>query len=142
VSDPFDLDRFVRAQDDRSTYAGALAELRRGRKVGHWVWFVFPQVGGLGSSPMSVRYALSGLAEARAYLAHPTLGPRLRKCCEALQALGTSDPVAVLGGIDAVKVRSSMTLFAHAGDGTDGPFRAVLDRFYAGQEDDATLARL
>ncbi len=143
MDDTFDLERFVQAQDERSAYAGALAELERGHKTGHWIWFVFPQVAGLGSSAMSVAYAVSGLPEARAYLAHPVLGRRLRECCAALLALGTSDLVAVLGGIDAVKVRSSMTLFARAaGPGDDEPFRTVLDRFCGGHEDEATLGRL
>lgn len=140
VSDPFHLERFVQAQDERSRYADALAELDRGRKVGHWIWFVFPQVSGLGSSPMSVAYAVSGLAEARAYLAHPVLGPRLRQCCRALLTAPSDDPVAVLGPVDALKVRSSMTLFAHgAGPADEALFRAVLDRFYGGREDAATL---
>lgn len=143
MDDPFDLQRFVQAQDAGSAYAGALAELRRGRKVGHWIWFVFPQVSGLGLSAMSVRYAVSGLPEARAYLAHPVLGPRLVECCDALLALRTTDPVAVLGAVDAVKVRSSMTLFARAaGSAGAAPFEAVLDAFYQGQGDPATLERL
>ena len=139
-----DLTRFVAAQDAGGTYAAALAELRAGRKRGHWMWFVFPQVAGLGQSPTSREYAISGLEEARAYLAHPVLGPRLVECAEALRALDTDDPVAVLGGIDAVKLRSSMTLFAHAAEHDEdrAVFRAVLDKFYGGQEDPATLVRL
>ena len=135
-----DLERFVDAQD--GVYEQALAELERGRKTSHWMWFVFPQVAGLGRSPMAQRYAIESLAEAQAYAAHPVLGPRLRACCAALLAL-PSDVTAfdVLGGIDAQKLRSSMTLFARAAP--DEPlFAAVLARFYDGAEDDATLARL
>ena len=139
MSDPFELERFVRAQDG-GVYEQALRELRAGAKRGHWMWFVFPQVAGLGHSPMAQRYAVGGLDEARAYLAHPVLGPRLVECAQALLDLPGDDPVAVLGPIDAVKLRSSMTLFAAAGG--DPVFRAVLDRYFAGAEDEATLARL
>ena len=138
VNDPFDLDRFVKAQE--GTYDAALAELSRGRKTGHWMWFVFPQIAGLGFSAMSRRYAISGLDEARAYLAHPVLGPRVVACAKALLGLGTRDAVAVMGGIDAQKLRSSMTLFARAGG--DPAFRAVLEGFFDGEEDAATLTRL
>lgn len=143
ISDP-DLQRFVTAQDEHGTYDAALAELRRGRKSTHWMWFVLPQLHGLGQSVFARVYGVRGLDEARAYLAHPVLGPRLRECGDALLALGTSDPEAVLGGIDAVKLRSSMTLFAHAAEDDDGArvFRAVLDRFFAGEEDAATLRLL
>ena len=136
--DRFDLDRFVQAQE--GTFEGALAELRRGRKTGHWMWFVFPQIAGLGFSAMAQRYAISGLDEARAYLDHPVLGPRLVACAQALLDLGANDAVAVMGGIDAQKLRSSMTLFVYAGD--EGTFRAVLERFFRGEEDSATLDRL
>jgi uncharacterized protein (DUF1810 family) len=138
-----DVSRFVAAQDAGGTYERALRELRAGAKRSHWVWFVFPQVVGLGLSPTSREYGLAGLAEARAYLAHPVLGPRLRECVEALLALDTHDPVAVMGGIDAVKLRSSMTLFARAADGDESqPFRDVLASFFDGEEDPATLSRL
>jgi uncharacterized protein (DUF1810 family) len=137
--DPFRLARFVDAQT--GTYAQALAELRAGRKTGHWMWFVLPQVAGLGRSPTAQHYAISGLEEARAYLAHPVLGPRLVECAQALVDLGGRDPVAVLGSIDAVKLRSSMTLFAHA-DPAQPVFRAVLERYFAGQEDESTTSRL
>ncbi|MGG5260069.1 DUF1810 domain-containing protein [Phycicoccus avicenniae] len=138
-----DVSRFVEAQESGGTYASALVELRAGEKRSHWMWFVFPQVSGLGRSPTAVHYGVDGLGEARAYLAHPVLGPRLVECCEALLALDGSDPVAVLGGIDAVKLRSSMTLFAQAaGEGSDGPFRAVLEQYFAGEEDPATVALL
>ena len=139
-----DLSRFVRAQDDGGTYATALGELRAGSKRSHWMWFVFPQVAGLGSSPMAREYAISGVDEARAYLAHPVLGPRLLECAQALLDLGGSDPQAVLGGIDAVKLRSSMTLFAHAAEHDEdrAVFRAVLSQYYGGEEDPATIIRL
>jgi uncharacterized protein (DUF1810 family) len=109
----FDLQRFVDAQDRGGAYERALAELQQGRKRGHWIWFVFPQIAGLGTSEMSRRYAIASLEEASAYLAHPLLGRRLVECAEALLELPGRDPVAVLGGIDALKLRSSMTLFAH-----------------------------
>jgi uncharacterized protein (DUF1810 family) len=136
-----DLERFVDAQDDGGTYRQALAELRAGRKTSHWMWFVLPQVAGLGHSSTARRYAVADLAEARAYLAHPVLGPRLRECAQALLDLPGSDPVAVLGSIDAVKLRSSMTLFAAAAP-DDPLFPAVLDRYFDGERDDATTSRL
>jgi uncharacterized protein (DUF1810 family) len=134
-----DLSRFVDAQDG-GTYEQALRELRAGRKQGHWIWFVFPQIAGLGRSPTSQHYALSGLDEARAYLAHPVLGPRLVEAAQALLDLPGDDAVAVLGPIDAVKLRSSMTLFSRAGG--DPVFAAVLAKYFAGQDDEATLACL
>ncbi len=134
-----DLSRFVEAQD--GTYGQALAELRAGRKTGHWMWFVFPQVAGLGRSPTAQHYAISGLDEARAYLAHPVLGGRLVECAQALLDLPGSDAAAVLGPVDAMKLRSSMTLFARA-DPAQPVFRAVLERYFAGQEDEATTSRL
>ncbi|HWH21205.1 MAG TPA: DUF1810 domain-containing protein [Solirubrobacterales bacterium] len=140
--DPFNLRRFVEAQDDSAIYARALGELRDGRKRGHWIWFVFPQIAGLGSSPMSQAYAIRSLDEARAYLAHTTLGPRLRESCEALLANDPSLTVEqILGGIDAIKVRSSMTLFATA-DPSKPLFSDVLERFYAGEPDPETVRRL
>ena len=137
-----DLERFVRAQEN--VYARALAELRAGRKRSHWMWWVFPQVAGLGQSPTSRHYALAGLEEARAYLDDPVLGRRLGECVDALLALDDDDPVAVLGGIDTMKLRSSMTLFAHAAGDEEArrPFREVLDRYFHGKEDPETLARL
>ena len=144
VSDAFDLDRFVTAQDRGGTYAAALAELRAGRKRTHWMWFVFPQLVGLGRSGMAEHYAIDGLAEARAYLGHPVLGPRLLECARALTDLPDRDPVRVLGHVDAMKLRSSMTLFARAADGPHerAAFAAVLDQYYGGEEDPATLAGL
>ncbi len=141
MSDPYDLQRFVDAQDRGGTYDRALQELRDGRKTSHWMWFVVPQIAGLGSSPMAQRYAISSLDEARAYLAHPVLGDRLRESARALTGLDTSDPGEVLGGIDALKLRSSMTLFARAAP--DEPlFAQVLDQYFGGAADDATDARL
>lgn len=132
------LQRFLDAQEDAAIYARALGELRAGRKRSHWIWFVFPQIAGLGSSPMSRAYALGSLEEARAYLAHPLLGPRLRECCEAL--LAAPDELTterILGGIDTLKLRSSMTLFHHA-DPEEPLFPAVLARFYRGEPDPET----
>ena len=145
TEDPHDLQRFVAAQED--TYDRALAELRRGRKTSHWMWFVFPQVHGLGRSPMAQRYAVTGLEEARAYLAHPVLGPRLRACADTLLELasgpgGRPEASDVLGGIDAVKLRSSMTLFAAAAGGEDDRFGRVLEEYFDGEPDQATLDRL
>ncbi|GAB3242845.1 DUF1810 domain-containing protein [Kineosporia babensis] len=139
--DPFDLARFVEAQDSGGTYARAVAELRAGEKVGHWMWFVFPQVAGLGLSAMSVRYAIDGLPEARAYLAHPVLGPRLQECAGILDGLPRSDADQILGPVDAAKLRSSMTLFAYAAPERE-EFRSVLKKYFGGVEDSATTARL
>ncbi len=135
MEERFDLERFVAAQ--QGVYEQALAELRAGRKRSHWMWFVFPQVAGLGRSPTAQRYAISGLEEARAYLAHPVLGPRLCECCRTLLELPPSDPGEILGGIDALKLRSSMTLFARA-DPREPLFADVLERWYGGGRDDAT----
>ena len=140
MSDAFDLERFLAAQDG-GTYERVLAELRAGRKTSHWMWFVFPQLRGLGRSETARYYGLASLDEARAYLAHPVLGPRLRECADALLGLDGDDPVAVMGGVDALKLRSSMTLFARA-DPDDERFPAVLRKFYGGEEDEATLALL
>ena len=139
TGDAFDLERFVQAQD--GVYEQALRELRDGAKRGHWMWFVFPQVAGLGSSPTAQRYAISGLDEAHAYLAHPVLGPRLVECAQALLELGERDPVRVLGSIDALKLRSSMTLFEAAAP-DERVFGEVLERFYDGDRDAATTSRL
>jgi uncharacterized protein (DUF1810 family) len=141
VTDAFQLQRFVDAQDDGGTYDQALTELHAGQKRSHWMWFVFPQVAGLGRSATARHYAISGLDEARAYLAHPVLGPRLLESARALTALDTSDAVAVFGGTDAQKLRSSMTLFAAAAP--DEPvFGQVLDQYFAGALDEGTTARL
>lgn len=137
----FRLDRFVEAQDEGGTYERALAELRAGRKASHWMWFVFPQLAGLGHSPMSQRYAIASLEEAQAYLAHPVLGPRLRECAEALLAVEGRSAEQILGGIDAIKLRSSMTLFARANP-EEPAFRQVLVRYYGGEADPETERRL
>jgi uncharacterized protein (DUF1810 family) len=137
TADPFDLERFVRAQDDGGTYQDALAELRHGSKVSHWMWFVFPQIAGLGQSAISRRYAISSLAEARAYLDHPVLGPRLAECAGVVAALTGRTAEQIFGGIDALKLRSSMTLFLHAGP-QQPAFRQVLDRYFGGIPDPAT----
>jgi uncharacterized protein (DUF1810 family) len=139
MTDPFDLDRFVRAQAD--TYAQALAEIQRGRKRSHWMWFIFPQIAGLGSSPMARRYAIASLAEARAYLEHPVLGPRLVECGEAACAVGGRSAVEIFGTPDDVKLRSSATLF----DAVSVPgsvFDRLLQKFFDGERDPKTLAMI
>jgi uncharacterized protein (DUF1810 family) len=137
VTDPHDLARFTEAQDAGGTYDRALAELRAGRKTSHWMWFVFPQIAGLGRSPTARRYAIASLEEARAYLEHPVLGPRLRASAQALLDHTGATAEDVLGEIDAMKLRSSMTLFARAAP--DEPlFGQVLDRYFGGAADDAT----
>lgn len=135
-----DLTRFVTAQDEGRTYDAALRELRAGRKTTHWMWFVFPQVAGLGRSSTAQHFALAGVPHAQAYQAHPVLGPRLRECCQALLSLETADAAAVLGSVDAQKLRSSMTVFTLAAP-DDPLFTAVLDRFHGGQPDPLTLAQ-
>lgn len=136
--DPFDLRRFLDAQ--QGVYATALAELRAGAKRSHWIWFVFPQLRGLGRSATAHRFGISSLAEAQAYLAHPVLGARLRECAAALAGVQGRSARQILGFPDDLKVRSSMTLFARAG--ADQVFRDVLDKFYDGGEDAETLALL
>ena len=139
-----DLTRFLTAHEEGGTCATALAELRSGRKRSHWMWFVFPQVAGLGRSATAQRYAISGIDEARDYLAHPVLGPRLVECARALTVLPGDDPIAVLGGVDAQKLCSSMTLFVRAADKDEdcATFRAVLDRYFGGADDQETVRRL
>lgn len=136
------LGRFVDAQ--RDSYAAALAELKAGAKRSHWMWFVFPQIAGLGRSETARFYAIRDMAEARAYLAHPLLGPRLAEASEALLTHADRSAESILGPIDAMKLASSMTLFeAAAGDGTRAlPFARCLDAFFAGRRDAATLNRL
>ena len=141
TNDPYHLERFVAAQDSGGTYQRALAELRAGRKTSHWMWFIFPQVAGLGFSAMAQRYAISGVAEARAYLGHPVLGPRLRACAGAIAAADDSTADRILGPVDAMKLRSSMTLFAVAGP-QEAVFGEVLARYFDGEPDEATLDRL
>ena len=130
------LDRFLDAQ--RGDYAAALTEVRRGRKTSHWMWYIFPQIAGLGQSSTARYYSIRDLEEAREYYAHPVLGQRLREISGALLGLRGSDPVAVFGGIDSMKLKSSMTLFAVAAP-DDPLFRQVLDKYYGGEQDALTL---
>jgi uncharacterized protein (DUF1810 family) len=138
-ADPFDLQRFVDAQD--RVYPTVLDELRGGRKRSHWIWFVFPQLRVLGHSPTAVRFGISSLDEACAYLAHPVLGPRLRECARLVARIDGRSADEIFGWPDNLKVRSSMTLFARATD-DDAAFRAVLVKFYDGAEDSATIELL
>jgi uncharacterized protein (DUF1810 family) len=137
MTERFDLDRFVAAQDHGGTYEAAVTEMRAGRKRSHWMWFVFPQIAGLGQSPISRRYAISSLAEAQAYLAHDVLGPRLVECARIVSDLNAPSAEDIFGGIDAMKLRSSMTLFARA-DPTNPVFGEVLEAYFGGQADEAT----
>jgi uncharacterized protein (DUF1810 family) len=140
ASDPFDLKRFVEAQSD--TYERVIDEIRNGRKRTHWMWFVFPQLQGLGYSPMARRYGITGLAEARAYLAHPVLGARLYQCAAALEGNDSGESAAaIFGSTDTMKLRSSLTLFAQAA-GRESIFERLLDKYYAGERDDLTMAML
>ena len=141
TGDPYDLRRFVAAQDAGGTYRRATAELRNGRKDSHWMWFIFPQVAGLGYSPASRTYAISSLAEARAYLAHPVLGPRLLECAALAADVPGRTAEQVFGEVDALKLRSSMTLFMHADPGQQ-VFRQVLDQYFGGVPDSATERRI
>lgn len=139
MSDPHDLQRFLDAQ--RGVHDAALAELRRGRKTSHWMWFVFPQVAGLGRSAMAQRYAIASLDEARAYLDHPVLGPRLVAAVEAVNALEGRSAHQIFGAPDDLKFQSSLTLFEQAASAPE-VFATALDRYYAGQRDERTLAAL
>ena len=141
VNDPFELQRFVDTQDAGGAYDGAVRELGNGRKRSHWMWFVFPQITGLGRSATAQHFAISGLAEARAYLAHPVLGPRLVECARILTELPGTDAVAVFGPVDAQKLQSSMTLFTRAAP-DEQIFHRVLEQYFAGKSDDGTTSRL
>ena len=137
MADPYDLERFVTAQDDRGTYDRVAAELRNGRKTSHWMWFVFPQIAGLGHSATSRHFAISSLDEARAYLLHPVLGSRLRECAAIVAGTPGRTAVAIFGGIDAQKLHSSMTLFLRAAP--DEPvFGQVLASYFDGVPDPGT----
>jgi uncharacterized protein (DUF1810 family) len=136
-----DLQRFVLAQDEAGTYDRAVRELQAGRKQSHWMWFVFPQIAGLGRSPMAQLYALADLAEAQAYLRHPVLGARLRECASLLTLTTSSPAEEIFGAVDAQKLWSSMTLFTRA-DPQERVFRDVLDLYFGGKEDDGTTSRL
>lgn len=139
MSDPFNLQRFVDAQEP--VYPRVVAELRAGRKQSHWMWFIFPQIEGLGFSAMAQKYAIASRAEAEAYLAHPVLGTRLRECTQFVNAASGTNITAIMGSPDDMKLRSSMTLFARTSD-DNAAFLAVLDKYYGGEEDPATIARL
>jgi uncharacterized protein (DUF1810 family) len=136
---PYDLDSFVVEQE--RVYDDVLEELRRGRKTGHWIWFIFPQIAGLGHSAMSQRFAIASLDEARAYLAHPVLGARLRECAGLVLATEGRTAVEIFGETDAMKLRSCVTLFLRAAPG-EPLFAQVLERYYGGVADEATDARL
>ena len=136
MADPFNLSRFVQAQ--ARNYGEAIAELRAGRKTSHWMWYVFPQIAGLGSSPMAQTYAIGSLAEARAYLAHPVLGARLRECVAAVLAVQGRSAHEIFGAPDDLKLRSSLTLFA-AADPDEPLFRRALEAFFGGAPDPRTL---
>jgi uncharacterized protein (DUF1810 family) len=139
AGDPHDLARFVAAQ--REVHAQALAEIRAGHKRNHWMWFVFPQLDGLGSSPMARRYAIRGLAEAEAYLRHPVLGPRLRACAEAAVEVPDRTARDIFGTPDDLKLRSCATLFARVSP-AGSVFHRLLDRYFAGEPDRRTLELL
>jgi uncharacterized protein (DUF1810 family) len=140
MADHPDLQRFVDAQRDR--YDTALLEVQQGAKRSHWMWFIFPQIAGLGNSAMAQRYAIASLVEARAYLAHPVLGKRLQAITNVLQDLPEPDAERVFGTIDAMKLHSSLTLFARAENDPNGHFQTALDRWFEGKDDPATLSRL
>jgi uncharacterized protein (DUF1810 family) len=141
VADPYDLERFVTTQDAGGAYDQVSVELHAGQKVSHWMWFIFPQIAGLGHSDTSQKYAISSIGEARAYLAHPVLGPRLIECAGIVATLDNRTAEEIFGSIDARKLRSSMTLFHHAAP--DEPsFTQVLDMYFDGLEDEATTQRV
>ncbi|QLL05182.1 DUF1810 domain-containing protein [Mycobacterium vicinigordonae] len=139
ATDPYNLKRFVDAQD--RVYANVTAELRAGRKRSHWMWFVFPQLRGLGRSPTAERYGIASLQEASAYLAHPVLGPRLHECVALVNEVQGRSAGQIFGSPDDLKLRSSMTLFAQADDANQD-FVALLDKYFNGDQDQLTLQRL
>ena len=139
ITDPFDLNRFLGAQ--AGVYERALGELKRGRKQSHWMWFIFPQIRGLGNSSMTQRYSIKSIEEAQEYLAHPVLGKRLIDCTEAVLAAEGRTSTEIMGSPDDLKLKSSMTLF-EAASGADSVFGRVLDKFYAGERDAKTLTIL
>jgi uncharacterized protein (DUF1810 family) len=141
MEDSYRLQRFVDAQNLTSTYETAVSELRTGQKVGHWMWFIFPQVTGLGRSPMSREFGISSIAEAQAYLRHPVLGPRLLQCARILMGIEGRTGTDILGTIDAKKLRSSMTLFMTA-EPEEPVFREVLAKYFHGSADQETIVRL
>jgi uncharacterized protein (DUF1810 family) len=137
-NDPYDLDRFVRAQEP--DYARALAELRAGQKQSHWMWYVFPQIEGLGASPMSRRYSIKSASEARAYLEHPLLGVRLRECFDTVLSIEDRSALEIFGSPDDLKLRSCATLFAAVSG--EGVFERILRKYFDGEADEETLRRL
>jgi uncharacterized protein (DUF1810 family) len=141
MEDPYRLRRFVDAQDLNGQYQEVVTELRNGFKSSHWMWYVFPQVRGLGRSWTANEYAIASLAEAQAYLGHPVLGPRLIECARLLLAIDGKSATDVFGSLDAMKLRSSMTLFSRA-DPQEAVFRQVLDRYFQGLEDLETIRLL
>jgi len=141
MSDRFNLDRFVMAQEGGATYEYAVDELRSGHKKSHWMWFVFPQIAGLGQSPTSKRYAITSLEEAEAYLMHPVLGPRLLECSGIVATTVGKSVAQIFGDLDAQKLRSSMTLFLRANP-REATFQEVLDQYFDGLSDPATDALL
>ncbi len=138
-TDPFNLERFVKAQ--AQVFQQVTSELKAGRKMSHWMWFVFPQIRGLGQSPTSIKYAIAGLDEARVYLAHPVLGPRLRECTRLVLLLENRSAVEIFGRPDDMKFRSCMTLFAQVSRDED-IFARALERYFRGVPDRMTLDRL
>jgi uncharacterized protein (DUF1810 family) len=137
-SDPYDLDRFVRAQ--AADYDQALSELRDGRKRTHWMWYIFPQMEGLGLSPMSRQFAIRSAAEARAYLDHPVLGPRLQECATVVYGISGRTALGIFGAPDDMKLRSSATLFANVSGG--GIFEQIIQKYFDGHHDEKTLQAL
>jgi len=136
--DPYDIDRFVRAQ--ATDYDQALSELRDGHKRSHWMWYIFPQIEGLGLSPMSRQYAIKGAAEARAYLDHPVLGPRLNECATVVYGISGRTALGIFGAPDDMKLRSSATLFASVSGG--GIFEQLIQKYFEGKHDEKTLEKL
>lgn len=139
MSDPHNLNRFIDAQ--KSVYERVVSELKAGRKRSHWMWFVFPQIEGLGYSFTAQKYAISGIDEAQAYIAHPVLGPRLRECTALVNAVQGKSINEILGSPDDMKLRSSMTLFAHA-TADNKVFRDALEKYYGGEDDRLTVEKL
>ncbi len=138
-TDPFNLARFILAQEE--TFDVALSELGRGRKQSHWMWYIFPQVDGLGSSPAAIEYAIKSLEEARAYLNHPVIGPRLLKCCRTILSVQGKSASEIMGYPDDLKLRSSMTLFSLVAD-SHSEFTEVIEKYFRGQQDRLTLELL
>ena len=139
MTDPYNLNRFVMAQE--AVYSDVVTELMQGRKSGHWIWFIFPQIAGLGHSPVSQRYSLSSIEEARAYNAHPILGPRLIECTNLVLAAKDRSVEQIFGALDALKFRSCMTLFSVA-DPENRIFQKAVDRCFEGEPDTLTLKAL